>query len=185
MKKLFLGAALLFLGMTVSCTSCSNKEGMVDPPVVPTVEIPTLPVTTSTTKLPAFTVIKGMGWQVSVPSEWSLLETIEPGVEALVASKDNKELVLVAKDNCLAEPTVCIKLSIQSLKDNGAVITSVDEVIINKRHFYLVKSTMDDIQVLAWISIVQDEVLIFSCGGPIGSNVENTCEQIVKTLSIE
>ena len=183
MNKLFLGTGLIFLGMTLSCTSCSNKEGMVDPPVVPTVEIPVLPVTTNPATPP--TLIKGEGWQVSVPSEWTVLETSEPGVETLVISKDNKDLILVAKDTCLVEPKVCIESSIQALKNNGATITSTNEVNVNKNHFYLVKSTLDDIQVSAWISIVQDNVLIFSCGGPIGSNVENTCEQIVKTLSIE
>jgi hypothetical protein len=185
MNKIFLGTGLIFLGMTLSCTSCSNKEVMVESPVVPTVEIPVLPVTTNPDKPTPPTLIKGKGWQFSVSSEWNVLETSEPGVEVLVISKDNKDLILVAKDNCLVEPTVCIKSSIQSLKDNGATIISTKEVNVNNNHFYLVKSTLDDIQVSAWLSITQNNVLIFSCGGPINSNIENTCEQIVKTLNTE
>lgn len=189
MKSLCLTAILLSFVAILSCTPCLRKETTINSSVIPTVEIPVLPTHTtpssSTTTIIKDKVFKGMGWKFSTPPNWSLLEINEPGIEALVVGENNRELILLAKDTCQADHATCINSSVKSLKDSGAQVYPPIEVMINNHNFWFFKSIIDTIQISAWIYIFQDKVFIFSCGGPITSNVEITCDQIIKTLNIE
>lgn len=180
MKKFFLSVSLLLLGMTVSCTSCTKNEGNSTIPIIPTVEVVVpipAPVTTQ--------VFKSEDWQFSAQLDWTEIKTIEPGIEILISDKNNQGLILLARDTCEVEPQKCINSSVKTLVENGATIISTSEVIINNHHYWLITSILDNIKVFAWISIVNQEVFIFSCGADLNIDVQSVCEQASQTLVLK
>jgi len=184
MKNLFLGVVLL--GATLSSVACTQKKSVVAPAVtvkIPVADVSSTPSAAMISTPSPLKLFKGAGWQFSVAAGWNDIKTTESGIEALLVGK-NKELVIMAKDTCLTDNTSCITSIVQSLKDNGIEVNSVGETFVNNHHFWVIKSTMDDIRVSAWVSIVQGEVIVFSCGGPIDLDVDAVCDKVVETLKI-
>lgn len=176
MKKMFLGAGLFLLGMTISCTSCSKKEETI---VVAPSSTTTMPIVVEPLQL-----IQNDHWQFLAPFDWQKIESIEPGVEALVINEKSNELILLAKEYCSASAQLCIDSSIESLKLNGAQIVSVNKVDINNMQYWLIKSVIDGLQVSAWVTIANGSAFIFSCGGKVNED-HLACDKIVQTLILK
>lgn len=207
MKNKFLILSLLSL-TTLACTSaCSPKTPAVDTnnssasvePVAsvsqPTSDKPTdvnscqesQTLTCEPEKSqPATEVVKGDGWELTVP--FGLQKKVVPDQEVVLSlfSNENKALLILLKEKYAGSYDEYIISSTRSLKDSGASLDNSKPMIVRDQKFTLMESTKNGVKVWSMVTFKDGFGYALSCGGPAPyDNVYSFCSPVFDSITLK
>lgn len=179
---------MILLGSCLmSCTACGSNSLPVGGSSEPTsTALPTAAPSASSEPVPPVTdihVVKNK-CELTLPGlDWKSVPTCdEDNCPVAFMNKDETGLVVLLDEKFEGSFDEYVLVLLRELKSSGATILDTSEVNLNGNRFILMESFRDDVKVWLWVSLVNNQGYVLSCGGPVDNRF--LCFEIAKTFKI-
>jgi hypothetical protein len=188
MKKFYL-PVLLALISSIGCT----KSVAVAPPADASVVVVAPPPAPPPVPPPVVAdslVIKGDGWEFTLPESGWETESPEGSPNQTASNEAKKNMIMLTSMTSNLNSQGIALMLIRGFKESGAKILSTTEVVQNATTYTLVvsqapKGADDAIQAWTWITTKNGKGYAFTCGGiKSAADQAATCATVFKTLKI-
>lgn len=162
----------------IASSSSGTEEQLCDPAQTGSCE-PVNPDSLITEEL-----VKGSGWQISVPLSWRIRNPVQKNV-VLSRESDNPKLLLVLLQEPFTGSYEQYTLSsVRAYKEGGATVSSSKEVDLNGTKSTLLEVVKNGVKIWNWITIKDNFGYVLSCGGPAPYELVSTpCSSVVSKFT--
>lgn len=110
-------------------------------------------------------VLSGEGWEFTVPGDWQVKSSNDPGILATTYHESDKELIMFLREPYTGPSEGYVLEALRGMKGAGAKMVSSKQVDLNGTKFTLLESTKDGVTVWAWVTVKSGFGYVFTCGG--------------------
>lgn len=122
--------------------------------------------------------------KISVPIVWT--KQIDGEDQIAYADMDRHSLAFLSRDKCDLSYGACMILTMRGIASAGFIHVSADDVIVNDNRFILLVSHNDKLKVWSWLSLLNKQVFVVTCGGvEKDPEIEKDCLKIGSTIKVQ
>lgn len=122
--------------------------------------------------------------KIDVPIAWT--KQVDGEDQIAYADMGRHSLAFLSRDKCDLNYGTCMMLTIRGIASAGFTHVSADDVSINDNKFILLVSHNDKLKVWSWLSLLNKQVFVITCGGlEKDPEIEKDCLKIGSTIKVQ